>query len=111
MAYESLSVNGVPVNADAPEANRVVTLPSGRNAAIRKGAGRDLLRAQRAAQSGEPTAIIFALIAELVRIDGKNIVYEDVLAMDLVDVLALQEEVAGGNFQAAAYPPPPPSPV
>jgi hypothetical protein len=49
--------------------------------------------------SSDPAAVVFALIAELVEIDGEKIVYEDLLAMDLNDVLALQSEVAGANFQ------------
>lgn len=110
MANQTLTVNGVAVAPDGPKAERAVVLPSGSSAAIRKGLGRDLMRAQRAAPSSEPSAIIFALIAELVQIDGKPIVYEDVLGMDLADVLVLQEEVIGGNFQGAAFPPPPPSP-
>lgn len=82
-----------------------INLPSGAKAILRKGKGRDLIRAHRAvAGNPEPTAISFALIAELVQINGKTIVYEDVLAMDLEDVLALQDEVIGGvaekgNFQ------------
>lgn len=113
MRAEEISVNGVRINdaaatPDSEVAPRVITLPSGRSAAVRRGLGRDLMRAQRAAGgSGEPSAIVFALIAELVVIEGENILYEDVLAMDLADVLALQAEVAGENFQ---FPPPPPSP-
>jgi hypothetical protein len=49
------------------------------------------MRAHRAAgHNPEPTAITFALIAELAQVDGKSIVYEDVLAMDLADVLGLE---------------------
>ena len=67
----------------------------------------DLMRAQRVAgASSDPTGVVFALIAELVEIDGARIVYEDLLAMDLNDVLALQAEVVGANFQD---PPPAPS--
>ena len=65
---------------------------------VRKGHGRDLMRAQRAAAGGDASAVIFALIAELVRVDGRKIVYEDVLEMDLADVMALQAEVIGENF-------------
>jgi hypothetical protein len=111
MAQESLTVNGVPIATNGFQSDRTVALPSGRSASIRRGVGRDLMRAQRAAQSSEPAAIVFALIAELVRIDSQPMVYEDVLAMDLADVLVLQEEVVGGNFQEAACPPPPPSPA
>lgn len=110
MKHEELSINGVRVAEssvnDRPDP-KLLTLPSGRTASIRKGLGRDLMRAQRAAGvSADASAVVFALIAELAEIDGKRIVYEDVLAMDLSDVLVLQAEVAGGNFQD---PPPVPS--
>ncbi len=112
MGSEEISVNGVkiggaPAKAGSEPAGRVVALPSGKSATVRRGFGRDLMRAQRAAGgSGDPGAVVFALIAELVEIDGAKILYEDVLAMDLGDVLALQAEVAGENFQ---FPPPVPS--
>src|SRR5579884_1053216 len=102
-----LTVNGVAVADDGSTSQRVIVLPSGRRASVRRGVGRDLIRAQRAAQSSEPAAIVFALIAELITIDARHIVYEDVLAMDLADVLVLQDEVLGANFQEAAFPPPP----
>jgi hypothetical protein len=88
---------------------RGITLPSGKAATLRKGKGRDLMRAQRAvAGNSDPTAVLFALIAELAQIDGASIVYEDVLEMDLDDVLVLQAEVAGANFHepAPGYPAP-----
>ena len=89
--------------AEAIPELRNIALPSGKTAAIRKGKGRDLMRAQRAvAANADPTAVVFALIAELTRIDGAPIVYEDVLEMDLGDVLALQAEVTGANFQEPA---------
>jgi hypothetical protein len=79
--------------------SRSLTLPSGKIAAIRKGKGRDLMRAQRAiAGNPDPTAVVFALIAELAQIEGASIVYEDVVEMDLGDVLVLQAEVTGANF-------------
>jgi hypothetical protein len=108
---DEFTVNGVRIQgAPEPERSQMrrFVLPSGRSAAIRKGIGRDLMRAQRVAgPSADAAAVVFALIAELVEIDGNKIVYEDVLVMDLEDVFALQCEVAGGNFQA---PPPAPSP-
>jgi hypothetical protein len=71
-------------------------LPSGRTVSIRAGKGRDLMRAHRvAAGNPEPLAVSFALVAELAEIDGKSIVFEDILEMDLEDVLALQDEVLG----------------
>jgi hypothetical protein len=83
---------------------REIRLPSGRTAIIRKGFGRDLIRAHRAAgHNGEPTAVTFALIAELAQIDGKTIVYEDVLAMDLADVLSLETEITEDIGQPANF--------
>lgn len=57
-------------------------MPSGRKAVIREGKGRDLLNAQRIA--GSPEEIIYALLSELVLIDGVKHVYEDILEMPLV---------------------------
>jgi hypothetical protein len=75
-------------------------LPSGRTALVRRGFGRDLMRAHRVVgHNGDPAAITFALIAELAQVDGQAIVYEDVLAMELADVLSLEAEVAGGIEQ------------
>jgi hypothetical protein len=89
---------------------RTLTLPSGRTAAVRPVKGRDLIRAQRAAGPGaDVTAVMMALVAELATVDGAQIVYEDVLEMDLADVLALQGEALGANFHRAASPAPQPS--
>jgi hypothetical protein len=107
MRSDDLNVNGVRLQgaSGAERTDRsLLVLPSGKNATLRKGFGRDLMRAQRVVgASSDPSAVVFALIAELVEIDGEKIVYEDLLAMDLNDVLALQSEVAGANFQG---PPP-----
>ncbi len=109
MTPEEMTINGVRIQvAPEPErkARRALSLPSGKRAAIRKGFGRDLMRAQRVAgPEADPTAVVFALIAELVEVDGRGLIYEDVLAMDLEDVLTLQGEVVGPNLQN----PPPPS--
>jgi hypothetical protein len=81
-----------------------IKLPSGRIALVRKGFGRDLMRAHRVAgHNPEPTAITFALIAELAQVDGKAIVYEDVLAMELADVLSLEAEIVEGIEQSANF--------
>jgi len=91
-----------PIESSAAQ-SRSVTLPSGKVVAIRRGKGRDLMRAQRAvAGNPDPTAVVFALIAELAQIDGVPIVYEDVAEMDLSDVLVLQTEVTGANFPEPA---------
>ena len=102
MKTDEITVNGVRVGgADAMEERETksLELPSGARAEVRKGLGRDLMRAQRAASGGDASAVIFALIAELVRVDGRKIVYEDVLEMELADVMALQAEVIGENFE------------
>jgi hypothetical protein len=89
---------------------RNITLPSGKTAVIRRGKGRDLMRAQRAvAGNSDPSAVVFALIAELTQIDGAPIVYEDVVEMDLGDVLVLQAEVTGANFPEPAQDSPAPA--
>ncbi|MHB8382572.1 MAG: hypothetical protein ACYDC3_09580 [Candidatus Binataceae bacterium] len=103
---EEMRVNGVVIGmgGETQDAeSRNFELPSGKRAIVRKGYGRDLMRAQRAAGVNDPNAVVFALVAELAEIAGRKIVYEDVLAMDLADVLALQAEVIGENFQ---LPPP-----
>jgi hypothetical protein len=101
MKADDITVNGVRIGSAATEeeqGTRTIDLPSGARAEVRKGRGRDLMRAQRAAAGGDASAVVFALVAELTRLDGRKIVYEDVLEMDLMDVLALQAEVIGENF-------------
>ncbi len=95
MKADETIVNGVPIGgaeAKAGEDLRTIELPSGARAEVRKGYGRDLMRAQRAAAGGDASAVVFALIAEVTRVDGHKIVYEDVLEMDLADVMALLAE-------------------
>ncbi len=102
MKTEDLRVNGVRISgsSEADESgSRTIELPSGARAEVRKGLGRDLMRAQRTAAGGDASAVVFALIAELARVDGRKVVYEDVLDMELADVLALQAEVIGENFE------------
>lgn len=77
-----------------------IILPSGKNATIKKGKGQDLLQAQMKAKTSEE--IPYALIAELVEIDGQAIVYEDLLEMDLSDVISLQAELSGELLVAKA---------
>src|SRR5258708_23588750 len=101
MKHDDTTVNGVRISgAERKEEQeaRTIELPSGARATIRKGYGRDLMRAQRAAVGNDANAVIFALIAEVARVDGHKIVYEDVLEMDLADVMALQAEVMEENF-------------
>ena len=102
MKTDEVTVNGVRIGgAEAMEEGdtKTIELLSGARAEVRKGVGRDLMRAQRAVAGGDASAVVFALIAELTRIDGRKIVYEDVLEMELADVMALQAEVIGENFE------------
>lgn len=73
--------------------SKTLTLPSGKIAMIENGKGRDLLQAQMKAKMVDE--IPYALIAELVEIDGQKLVYEDILELDLEDVIALQAEFSG----------------
>ena len=79
--------------------SRELTLPSGKTAVLEQGKGKDLLQAQMKAKTSEE--IPYALIAELVEIDGQKLVYEDILEMELSDVIALQAEISG-KLQTAA---------
>ena len=101
MKSDEVTVNGVRVGSETTEDRdtKMLELPSGKRGSVRKGMGRDLMRAQRAVAGGDASAVVFALIAELVLIDGRKIVYEDVLEMELADVMALQAEVIGENFE------------
>ena len=102
MKIDDTTVNGVRIGgaeAGDEQTARTIDLPSGARAVVRKGYGRDLMRAQRAAAGGDANAVVFALIAEVTRVEGRKIVYEDVLEMELADVMALQAEVIGENFE------------
>jgi hypothetical protein len=101
MKINEVTVNGVSIGSEGKTdcETKVVELPSGARAEVRKGMGRDLMRAQRAVAGGDASAVVFALIAELARVEGRKIVYEDVLEMELADVMALQAEVIGENFE------------
>jgi len=72
-----------------------LTLSDGRVATIREGKGRDLLAAQR--KMRDSSEMIFALAAELTMVDGKPVIFEDLLDWPVQDVLAVQNAVAG-NF-------------
>jgi len=101
MKTDEVTVNGVRIGGTETKQeqdSRTIELPSGARAEVRKGHGRDLMRAQRAAAGGDASAVVFALIAELTHLNGRRVVYEDVLEMDLADVMALQAEVIGENF-------------
>jgi len=72
------------------------TLPSGKTAEIAPFKGRHIREAQRVA-GADTEKITFALIAMLVKIDGHNVLMEDLDDMDGRDVLELMAKV-GSNF-------------
>jgi hypothetical protein len=83
-----------------------ITLPSGRTAVIRKAKVRDLLQAHRVVGfSDEPMAIAMGLVAQVVLIDGKSLLFEDVMDLPAEDGLALNaavlEEEPIANFSQA----------
>jgi hypothetical protein len=86
-------VNHKPIEVNLPEglhAAREITLPSGRKALIRKGTGRDQIEAHKIAKGSSATELMYGLIARMALIDGKPILYEQVLELDLEDVMELQ---------------------
>lgn len=66
------------------------TVPSGKKIVMRRGKGRDMVNALRKAR--DTNEVQFALLAELITVDGNPIIYEDLLDMDLPDVLMIQSE-------------------
>lgn len=79
---------------------KAVTLPSGAEAIFYRRKGRALVAAQRAA-AGDASRMAFALLAEIVEIDGKKPLMEEIEGLDLFDVLKLQEEFGElGNGRA-----------
>jgi len=76
-----------------------ITLPSGAKATVRQGTGKDLRLAQMA--TGQPFDALkfeFALIAQVVTVDGKPVRMEQLDGMRIDDVLALQAETNRINF-------------
>lgn len=78
-----------------------VTLSDGRVAVIRPGKGRDAMNAQKV--SGTNVEKFFpALMAQLITIEGVQLVMEDFEELPLQDYLTLQGEIAGTNFSLPA---------
>lgn len=67
-----------------------ITLPGGAAAVFYKRKGRALVDAQRAAD-GDAGRMAMALLAQVVEIDGRQLLMEDLEDLDLMDVLKLQE--------------------
>ncbi len=74
------------------EHTMTLRLSSGRTALMRKPKVRDLIQAHRTVGfSSEPLAIVMGLVAQVVLIDEKPVVFEDVLELPAEDGLVLQE--------------------
>ena len=82
---------------------REVTLPSGATAVFYKRRGKALVNAQRSA-AGDSSRIAFALLANIIEVDGLPVLMEDLDEMDLFDVLKLQE-IFGELGNVTAGPP------
>jgi hypothetical protein len=75
---------------------RTITLPSGITAVqTRPLKGRDAVTAHRIAADGTEIEKGAALVAQVVKIDEKPVVMEDLLELELTDLGELMEAVAG----------------
>lgn len=88
------------------QSKRTIELPSGRRVVLRPAKVRDLLQAHRVTGfSSEPMIVALALAAEVLLLDDKPVVYEELLELSAEDGLVLQAEVMNGdhpaNFPAA----------
>lgn len=89
-----------PIPAAGPGTlpDRTVTLPvCGQTATLlgRPLKGRDAIQAQRYAAKDGDVAGGYAMLAAIVTVDGKQLVYEDVLDMDTRDISALWAALVG----------------
>lgn len=73
-----------------PNVLKKVLLPSGSVAVFFKRKGVALINAQRKAD-GDNSRTGFALLSEIIQIDGKTVLMEDIEQMDLFDVMRLSE--------------------
>jgi hypothetical protein len=88
------------VKTPLPKEGRVFDLPSGKKATILPGKGKHAIEAQKV--SGENSEkYLPALMAQLVTIDGKGLVMEDFLEMELPDYMVVMTEVSNENFISA----------
>ncbi|MGH7988376.1 MAG: phage tail assembly protein [Candidatus Binataceae bacterium] len=72
---------------------------------MRRPTGRDLRMAERAAKDDGKTAQGFALLARVTTISGRQLVLEDIDAMDLADINVLSEAIAPHFLSASASSP------
>jgi hypothetical protein len=82
-----------------------VKLPSGARASVlSKGKGKHVRMAFRMAPGGDQGALMFAMIAVKVRVNGKPLTVEDVDELDDEDVLFLLGKVMGGKGAPSSLP-------
>jgi hypothetical protein len=75
---------------------KVIQLPSGTAATqTRPLKGRDAVQAQLVAKNRTDVEFRAALVSQVVQLQGKPVVMEDLLELDLADLGHLVEEVAG----------------
>lgn len=80
-----------------------VPLTDGRKAVLKRGKGLLAVKAQKIAKTQEEVPL--ALASLMTTIDGKQLIYEDLLDMDLADTLAIQGaalRLAGNDTQTAS---------
>lgn len=70
---------------------KTIVLSDGRKAVFRQAIGRDLIKAARVSE--EPSEMVLALATQIMSIDGKGVILEDLLDMKLADVIAIQAKV------------------
>lgn len=75
-------------------------LPSGKEATLLPGKGKHAIAAQQVAGDNSEKYLP-ALMAQLVKVDGKALVMEDFLEMDLPDYMVIMTEVSNENFISA----------
>jgi hypothetical protein len=77
--------------ANTPATSRRIDLPSGKVAECIESKGKHIIQAQKQS-SDDPNKLIFALIAVCTKIDGKQIVMEDVEELSSADCFKLMAE-------------------
>jgi hypothetical protein len=86
-----------PVGEKA-NANPGVTLSDGRVANVRDARGRDLEKGAAVASSAtNPMSLMMGVAAQVTTIDGRAVVYEDILDLPMTDVLKLIGALMGNE--------------
>jgi len=88
---EAANQSGIVKDAIVEVVGKEFTLPSGKRAVMRKGKGKDIVRASRAlgTEASNPMALVLAVAAQKCTIEGQPVTYEDLLEFDDEDCWAL----------------------